>query len=175
MIRKQMKKFDYENSMGFVVYSASKMMQKAFDLELRNKIGINLVQSKVIFALNMQSGPTQRELADKIGVESPTLVPVIDKMEQDGYVKRKPDAKDRRIKRIYVTAKTDSMWDSMMECAAQIKKVSTKDLSEHEIKSALGVVKKITENLAVYLGDSVTHDHKKGKRLKTRLLAPVIL
>ena len=151
-----MKKFDYENSIGFVIYSASKMMQKAFDLELRNKTGINLVQSKVIFALNMQSGPTQRELAEKIGVESPTLVPIIDKMEQDGYVKRKNDPNDRRIKRIYATAKADSMWDSMMECAAQIRKTSTSDLSEHEIKSAMGVVKKMTENLAVYLGDSVT-------------------
>lgn len=156
-----MKKFDYENSIGFVIYSASKMMQKAFDLELRNKIGINLVQSKVIFALNMQSGPTQRELADKIGVESPTLVPIIDKMEQDGYVKRKHDSNDRRIKRIYATAKADSLWDSMMECAAQIRKTSTQNLSEHEIKSALGVVKKMTENLAVYLGDSVIDEKEK--------------
>lgn len=155
-----MKKFDYENSFGFVIYSASKMMQKAFDLELRNKTGINLVQSKVIFALNMQSGPTQRELADKIGVESPTLVPIIDKMEQDGYVKRKLDSKDRRIKRIYSTAKADSMWDSMMECAAQIRKTAIQDLSEPEIKSALDVVKKMTENLAVYLESTIDEKEK---------------
>jgi len=155
-----MKKFDYENSFGFVIYSASKMMQKAFDLELRNKTGINLVQSKVIFALNMQSGPTQRELADKIGVESPTLVPIIDKMEQDGYVKRKLDSKDRRIKRIYSTAKADSMWDSMMECAAQIRKTAIQDLSEPEIKSALDVVKKMTVNLAVYLESTIDEKEK---------------
>ena len=160
MIRRQMKKFDYENSFGFVIYSASKMMQKAFDLELRNRTGINLVQSKVIFALNMQSGPTQRELADKIGVESPTLVPIIDKMEQDGYVKRKLDSKDRRIKRIYSTAKADSMWDSMMECAAQIRKTAIQDLSEPEIKSALDVVKKMTENLAVYLESTIDEKEK---------------
>lgn len=164
MIRYQMKKFDYENSIGFVVYSASKMMQKAFDLELRDKIGINLAQSKVIFALYMQSGPTQRELADKIGVESPTLVPIIDKMEKDGYVKRRSDDNDRRIKRIYTTPKADLLWDYMTECAAQIKKVSTKDLSEQEIKSALGVVKKIAENLTEYLGeDSSMTDLKKTK------------
>ncbi|MFZ0843528.1 MAG: helix-turn-helix domain-containing protein, partial [Nitrosotalea sp.] len=74
MIREQMKKYDYENSIGFVVYSASKIFQKVFDLELRNKIGITLTQSKVIFALYLHSGLTQRELADKIGIESPTLV-----------------------------------------------------------------------------------------------------
>jgi len=158
-----MKKYDFENSIGFVVYSASKAFQKAFDLELRNKIGITITQSKVIFALYMHSGPTQRELADKIGVESPTLVPIIDKMEEDGYVKRKPDPQDRRIKRIYTTSKTDSLWDSMLECAAQIRKVSTKEVSEQEIKSALGVIKKITENLTAYLGDSEVPDLKKTK------------
>jgi MarR family transcriptional regulator for hemolysin len=155
-----MRKFDYENSVGFVVYNASKTIQKAFDLELRNKIGMTITQSKVIFALYTTSSPTQRELADKIGIESPTLVPIIDKMEFDGYVKRKPDSQDRRIKRIYTTSKTDSLWDSMMECAAQIKKVSTKDVSEQEIKSALGVIKKITENLSIYLGDYESRDLK---------------
>jgi MarR family transcriptional regulator for hemolysin len=158
-----MKKFDYENSIGFVVYFASKTFQKAFDLELRNKIGITITQSKVIFALYLRSGLNQRELADKIGVESPTLVPIIDKMEEDGYVQRKLDPQDRRIKRIYTTSKTDLLWDSITECATQIKKASTKDVSEQEIQSALGVIKKITKNLTTYLGDYEILDLKKIK------------
>lgn len=152
MIRKQMKKFDYEDSMGFAVYTASKNMQKAFDLELRSKIGISITQAKVLFALYGRPGFTLREVADKIGVESPTLVPVIDKMEADGYVKRKSDAQDRRVKRIHTTPKAGSLWNSMMECVAQIRKVSTKELSEQEIKSAIVTVKKISENLSAYLG-----------------------
>lgn len=163
MIRKQMKKFEYENSIGYIVYFASKAFQKAFDLELRNKIGITLTQSKVIFALNMFSGLTQRELADKIGIETPSLVPIIDKMEEDGYLKRKPDSKDRRLKRIYTTPKTDALWNSMMECASQIKKVSQNKISEQEVKSALETIKKITENLSVYIGDSEVSNTKKKK------------
>ncbi|MDE1770385.1 MAG: winged helix-turn-helix transcriptional regulator [Thaumarchaeota archaeon] len=158
-----MKKFEYENSIGYVVYSASKAFQKAFDLELRNKAGITLTQSKVIFALNMFSGLTQRELADKIGVETPSLVPIIDKMEEDGYVKRKLDSKDRRLKRIYTTPKTDALWDSMMGCAAQIRKVSLKEVSEQEVKSALEIIKKITESLSVYVENSETFTSKKSK------------
>jgi MarR family transcriptional regulator for hemolysin len=149
-----MKKFDYENSVGFAVYSASKAFQKVFDLELRNKTGITLTQFKVIFALYMQSGLTQRELADKIGIESPTLVPIIDKMEEDGYVKRKLDPVDRRVKRIHTTLKTDSLWDSIMECGSQIRKVSTKDVLEKDVKSTLEIIKKITQNLAEYLDES---------------------
>ena len=163
MIRKQMKKFEYENSIGYIIYSASKAFQKAFDLELRDKIGITLTQSKVIFALYMFSGLTQRELADKIGVETPSLVPIIDKMEEDGYLKRKPDSKDRRIKRIFTTPKTDALWDSMLACGSQIRKVSLKEVSEKEVKSALETVKKITGNLSVYIGDSELAKSKKKK------------
>jgi MarR family transcriptional regulator for hemolysin len=153
MIRNQMKTFDYENSVGFVVYAASKVIQKAYDVELRNKAGITITQAKIIFALYAQSGSTLRELADKIGVESPTLVPVIDKMEEDGYVKRKPDSKDRRIKRIFTTPKADRLWDSMMDCASQVRKVSTTSLSEQEVQSAIRTIRKISENLSEYLGE----------------------
>lgn len=158
-----MKKFQYENSVGYIVYSASKAFQKAFDLELRNKIGITLTQSKVIFALYMFSGLTQRELADKIGVETPSLVPIIDKMEEDGYLKRKLDSKDRRLKRIYTTPKTDALWDSMMECGLQIRKVSLNKVSEQEVQSVLNTLKRITENLSVYVEDFETKDIKKSK------------
>lgn len=159
-----MKKFDYENSLGFVVYSASKTFQKAFDLELRNKIGITLTQSKVIFSLYLHSGLTQREIADKIGIESPSLVPIIDKMEEDGYVQRKLDVQDRRIKRIYTTSKSDSLWDSMMECATHLRKIYVKDVSEQEIQSALYVIKKITGNLTTYLGATGYDDLKKNTK-----------
>jgi MarR family transcriptional regulator for hemolysin len=158
-----MKKFDYENTMGYVVYFASKTFQKAFDLELRNKIGITLTQSKVIFALYLNSGLTQRELADKIGIESPTLVPIIDKMEEDGYIQRKSDTEDRRIKRIYTTSKTNSLWDSMMECAMHLRKIYMKDVSEQEIKSSLQVIKKLTDNLLTYLGDPEVETLNKSK------------
>lgn len=153
MIRNQMKTFDYENSVGFVVYATSKVIQKAYDVELRNKAGITITQAKIIFALYAQSGSTLRELADKIGVESPTLVPVIDKMEEDGYVKRKPDSKDRRIKRIFTTPKADRLWDSMMDCASQVRKVSTTSLSEQEVQSAIRTIRKISKNLSEYLGE----------------------
>ena len=158
-----MKKFQYENSVGYVVYSASKAFQKAFDLQLRDKTGITLTQSKVIFALNMFSGLTQRELADKIGVETPSLVPIIDKMEEDGYLKRKLDSKDRRLKRIYTTPKTDALWDSMMECGLQIRKVSLNKVSEQEVKSVLDTLQRITENLSVYIDDFETKGIKKSK------------
>jgi len=143
-----MTKYDFENSIGFVVNNTAKSFQRSFDIELRRNVGVTLSQWRVVGALVLQSGLTQKEIADKMGIEGATLVPVIDKMEKDGLLKRKPDSTDRRVNRIYLTSKADSLWESMTECALKIRKSSTKNISESDIQITLDTLRKISKNLA---------------------------
>jgi len=143
-----MTKYDFENSIGFVVNNTAKSFQRSFDIELRRNVGVTLSQWRVVGALVLQSGLTQKEIADKMGIEGATLVPVIDKMEKDGLLKRKPDSTDRRVNRIYLTSKDDSLWESMTECALKIRKSSTKNISESDIQITLDTLRKISKNLA---------------------------
>ena len=48
-------------------------------------------------------GASQRELADLIGIEPPTLVRHLDKLAEEGLVERQPDVGDRRVVRVVVT------------------------------------------------------------------------
>lgn len=145
-----MTKYDFENSMGFVVNNTAKSFQKSLDLELRKNVGVTLSQWRVVGMLILQPGLTQKEIADKVGIEGATLVPILDKMEKDGLLRRKPDSKDRRVNRIYLTPKADSLWESMMECALRIRKFSTKDISDGDIRITLETLRKISQNLAIY-------------------------
>src|SRR5579885_187629 len=145
-----MAKYDFETSVGFVVNSTAKAFQKVLDMELRKNVGVTISQWRVIVTLIQHPGLTQKEIADKVGIEGATLVPVIDKMEQEGLLKRKPDSKDRRVNRIYLTSKADSLWNSMMECALHIRKTSTKDISEDELETTLETLRKISKNLSEY-------------------------
>jgi MarR family transcriptional regulator, transcriptional regulator for hemolysin len=54
-------------------------------------------------AHRIQDGLTQKEIADQLGLEALTLIPIIDKLESDGLLKRKVDQNDRRNNRIYRT------------------------------------------------------------------------
>jgi MarR family transcriptional regulator for hemolysin len=143
-------KYDFETSVGFIVNSTAKAFQKALDSELRKNVGVTISQWRVIATLVLQPGLTQKEIADKVGIEGATLVPVIDKMEKEGFLKRKPDSKDRRVNRIYLTPKADSLWNSMTECALRIRKVSTKDIPDDQIKSTLETLRKISKNLLTH-------------------------
>ena len=80
-----MQKYDFENNIGFIVNRAAKAFVKALDTDLRENVGVTFGQWKVIVMLANQNGLTQKEIADKLGLEGPTLIPIIDKMERKGY------------------------------------------------------------------------------------------
>jgi len=144
-----MGKYEFENSVGFVVNNTAKLFQRSLDLELRKNVGVTLSQWRVVSSLVLQPGLTQKEIADKMGIEGATLVPVIDKMEKEGLLKRKQDSSDRRVNRIYLTSKADSLWESMTSCALKIRKSSIRNISDGDIHITLDTLRKISKNLIV--------------------------
>jgi MarR family transcriptional regulator, transcriptional regulator for hemolysin len=142
-----MQKYDFENNIGFIVNRAAKAFVKALDTELRENVGVTFGQWKVIVMLANQNGLTQKEIADRLGLEGPTLIPIIDKMEQEGLLVRKVDPDDRRNNRIYRTEKADELWDRMIECALRIREVSLRGIPEQDINIMKKVLEKIAENL----------------------------
>jgi MarR family transcriptional regulator for hemolysin len=94
-----------------------------------------------------QNGLTQKAIADRLGLEGPTLIPIIDKMEQEGLLVRKVDPDDRRNNRVYRTEKADELWDKMIECALRIREVSLRGIHEQDINIMRKVLEKISENL----------------------------
>jgi MarR family transcriptional regulator, transcriptional regulator for hemolysin len=144
-----LQKYDFENSIGFIVNRAAKAFVKSLDSELREKVGVTLGQWKVIVMLVNQDGLTQKEIADKLGLEGPTLIPIIDKMEKERLVVRKVDSDDRRNNRIYRTEKVDALWDRTLECALKIRQISIRNIPEQNIHIARNVLEKVWQNLRI--------------------------
>lgn len=152
-----MQRYDYENNIGFIVNRTARAFVKAFDTELREKVGVTFGQWKVIVMLVNQNGLTQKEIADRLGLEGPTLIPVIDKMEKEGLVIRKVDPIDRRNNRIYRTEKTDALWDRMLECSFRIRQISVKDIPEQNIAIMRDVLDKIWLNLRTEFDEDIDY------------------
>ena len=142
-----MQSYDFQNNIGFIVNRTAKAFVKALDSELRQTVGVTIGQWKVMVMLVNQNGLTQKDIADRLWLESPTLIPILDKMEKDGLLVRKVDSVDRRINRIYRTDRADKLWDKMIECAFKIRQVSAKDIPEENINITKDVLEKIWQNL----------------------------
>ena len=75
------KQYNFDNSIGYKVYRTSRVFQKTFDLELRKNVNLTLSQWRVINILIFFNGITQKEIADKLELEAPSLIPMIDKLQ----------------------------------------------------------------------------------------------
>jgi MarR family transcriptional regulator for hemolysin len=144
-----MKKSDFENSIGFIINRTAKALIHAFDQELRNKLGITFGQWKVIIIIanNDDDSLSQKEIADKLGLEGPTIIPIIDKLEKDGFVKRIVDRNDRRNNRIFLTKKTINLVDSIIKYALKIKEITIKNISEQDISITKHTLEKMWHNI----------------------------
>ena len=141
-------KFDFENSVGFIINRTAKTLVYAFDQELRKKVGITFGQWKIIIILaNNDDCLSQKEIADKLGLEGPTLIPIIDKLEKDGFLSRKVDKNDRRNNRIFLTKKSFDFLNSMINCGENIKRILLKDISDVDISITKNTLEKMWQNI----------------------------
>ena len=90
---------------------------------------------------------SQSELAQRMQIEAPTLVGVLDRMERDGWIERVPDADDRRKKRICPTGKVQPVWEKMVECARLVRSEAIQGISEADLHKVRDVLGKVRENL----------------------------
>ena len=96
-------RYDFEQSIGYLVCTTSQALQNALNDELRNA-GITFRQWQVLACVALLGEPSQGDIADRLGIEGPTLVGVLDRMERDGWIRRHPCPTDRRKKIIRATA-----------------------------------------------------------------------
>jgi DNA-binding MarR family transcriptional regulator len=75
-------------------------------------------------------GASQRQLAELMRIEPPTLVRHLDKLVQDGLVERRPDVSDRRVVRVVVTpagyARLDELHAVVQELDKELRSILTK-------------------------------------------------
>jgi DNA-binding MarR family transcriptional regulator len=62
------------------------------------------IQAKILIRLDPAGAVTMRALADRVQYDPSNLTTVIDRLEALGAVERRPDARDRRVKGLVLTA-----------------------------------------------------------------------
>jgi MarR family transcriptional regulator for hemolysin len=87
---------------GRHLYLAQRATHDALDRRLREH-GASVWSWVLLREAASGEDASQRELADSMRIEPPTLVRHLDKLAEEGLVERKPDQHDRRVTRVVVT------------------------------------------------------------------------
>lgn len=118
----------------------------ALDRRLR-PLGYSRSRWMVLLHVSRTDGITHRELAERLGIEAPTLVRLIDRMEADGLLKRRASESDRRVKHLHLSAEGKREVARVWAKAADLRKEILSGLSKAEINATLDVLQKIRASL----------------------------
>jgi MarR family transcriptional regulator for hemolysin len=91
-----------EERLGKTLSMASKLAKEHFDQTLR-AAGSSFQTYLVLRHADFHPGVSQRELADCLGIEAPTLVRHIDRLVKEGLVRRVAHPHDRRVSQVELT------------------------------------------------------------------------
>ena len=141
-----MLQFDFEESLGYWVCTTSHAMRRALDTELSRE-RITMRQFEVLAWIALEGDPSQVELAERLGIEAPTLAGVLARMERDGWLDRYGCPTDRRKKLIRATEKAESVWNRMVECCHRVRKQATKGIAQHDLDRFKSICEQIRANL----------------------------
>lgn len=109
--------------------------------------GLTQARWIVLLQLSQAGAMSQRELADRISVEGPTLVRVLDKLEDQGLVTRRACGDDRRVKHIHLADAARPVLDEITRISTQLRQELLADMRGEELDGALQVLKVIGHRL----------------------------
>jgi MarR family transcriptional regulator, transcriptional regulator for hemolysin len=91
-----------ETTIGRLLFLGHRSVHDELDRRL-SQHGASLWNWVLLKEAANAEGASQRELAQHMRIEPPTLVRHLDKLAEEGLVERRPDPDDRRVVRVVVT------------------------------------------------------------------------
>ena len=133
-------------SFGYLLNDVTLLFRKHFDRRAV-KFGLTRAQWRATKMLYHREGLRQTELADLLEMEPIAVGRVIDRLQAAGFVERRPDPKDRRAWRLFVTDQARGVIADMELIAQGLRKDATIGIDVAEMEQAMGVLNRIKENL----------------------------
>ncbi len=102
---------------------------------------------RIFYILCARDGITQVELAKQAGLSTPSVSTALNKMENDGLVRREHDKKDRRKVYVYITPKGRQQDDVIRRRFHDAEKIMLKDVTPAEREQLIYLLRKLLRNL----------------------------
>ena len=103
-------------------------------------LGLSVIEWYILRALYNQNGQHASELARSVGRAATSFTPNLDKLQDKGLIKRKPDPTDRRAVRIYLTNKAEAKREEIMGAAKMLDKQLSSLFNEEDYRKFQGVL-----------------------------------
>lgn len=131
---------------GLQLNRTAKMVNRAFDDALAEADG-SLPVWLVLVSLKAQRHGKQRELADAVGIEGPTLTHHLNRMEAAGLLTRRRDPQNRRIHQVELSDDGEAMFHRLRRAVVAFDRRLRAGLADEEIAALSGVLGRLRANV----------------------------
>ena len=109
--------------------------------------GVRVGQNLLLEQLWEEDGLTPGEIAQQLGVSTPTVVKMATRMEAGGLLERRPDERDARLVRLYLTDLGRSVRKPLERELEQLRQQATANLTAAERREFEAALAKMVDNL----------------------------
>lgn len=131
---------------GYRMSDNSRLLRRIFDDRVRD-LGLTAAQARLLLFLNRFPGEKQGFYAERLEVEPITLTRLVDRMEDAGWLERRPDPNDRRANLLYLTEKSHEVVKGLRSTVEHLFEEVLDGLGANERTSLLQLLERIGTNL----------------------------
>jgi DNA-binding MarR family transcriptional regulator len=142
---------NWELRLGFLVHDVSRLRRRVVDRALK-PLGVTRSQWWVLAFLSRSDGMSQVALADELDLGKVALGQLIDRLEKTGFVSRRPDEEDRRVKRIYLTKRSHALITQIRNNVSVTEKEILVKIDAADLKATVRALRSMKENLLTMTG-----------------------
>jgi MarR family transcriptional regulator, transcriptional regulator for hemolysin len=136
-----------DRSFGYLVHDVARLFARRFDQRVLLFLGLTRSQCRVLGYLARHEGINQAGLADLLEIKPMTLVRQLDRMEEDGWIERRPDPGDRRARRLVLTEKARPILARILDLSSTVRHEAFADLTEEEGRQLIDLLRRVHHNL----------------------------
>src|SRR5689334_18003827 len=133
-------------ALGFLISDVSRLLRRDFDRRAHH-LGLSQAQWRVLARLTRCEGINHASLAEQLEIQPISLTRLIDRMQASGWVERRPDPKDRRALRLFLTPKAQPLIAELFRLGEQTRTAALDGLSEIESRALLEYLHRVKLNL----------------------------
>jgi len=133
------------DELGLVLFGTARAWRTKLDQRLR-PLGLSQGKWRTLIHLSLGGDKlTQKEIAERMGIEGPTLAGLLDRLQEDGWIERRSSAQDRRCKIVHLQRRSKAVLDKIFNTAHDLRKELIEDISQRDLETCIRVLGQIRE------------------------------
>ena len=128
---------------GPLLHGTARAWRLKLDARLK-PMGLSQAKWRTLLHLSLSDAPlTQAEVASRLGIEEPTLVNLLHRLERDGWVARRTAAHDRRCKTVHLGKRAHRIIAQINAAAAELRHELLADIRTADLHTCMRVLARI--------------------------------